>query len=86
MLSLIQDLKGYEPEFVNASVELIHKNEIETAYKLVSTISNPSFFEAAGIFIKQLIRCNEVYFTWILFITRNKILSLAFIKKLSMLC
>lgn len=55
----------YQQELINALVELIHKDHIDTAYKLSVLAWSPENQESVNIFIKQLIRVEKVLlFLW----------------------
>ena len=56
---LIPRKEWHQQELVNAAVEMIHKNFIEVAYKLVSSACTLNYSEGVNIFIKQLIKVGK---------------------------
>lgn len=56
VLNLMENIQENRQEFINASIELIHKDCVDAAYKLVISSADSQYNQGTNIFIKQLIK------------------------------
>ncbi|XP_054722913.1 leucine-rich PPR motif-containing protein, mitochondrial-like [Uloborus diversus] len=56
IMSSMGDGNVYRQDFINAAVNLVHKNLDDVAYKLVLAASGPNFNTGTNIFLKQMLK------------------------------